>query len=181
MNSLVNFPNRPEAHFTFDELARANGGWGCNCGPAALAAMTGIQLYLAGQSLHGFMEKGFTNPTMMAQALMDLEICFRLEKFAGRERLSVREISSLRRGLIRIQFDGPWCRPEVPKAAAYKHTHWIGAMFYGGVYHIFDVNADSLWETAEQWEAKTVCELMAEEKRCTGWFVTHRYELEVGR
>jgi hypothetical protein len=80
-------------------------------------------------------------------------------------------------GLARIQFEGPWCKPGVPLAAAYKHTHWVGSLVENDTTPwIFDVNSG--WTTYGTWRDMTMPDLTSDIKRATGkWHVTHRWQL----
>src|SRR5689334_19662643 len=54
---------------TLEEAERAHAEWGCNCGPAALAAIMGISLDQVRPHMGDFERKGYTNPTLMFAAL----------------------------------------------------------------------------------------------------------------
>src|ERR1700753_3352718 len=56
--------------FSLVDLEAAHESWGCNCGPGAVAAICGLTLD-AVRALFGpeFEAKGYTNPTLMVQAL----------------------------------------------------------------------------------------------------------------
>jgi hypothetical protein len=118
-----------------------------------------------------FARKGYTNPSMMAEALRSLGIVFR----AGDQRLT-------NYGLVRIQFDGPWMKPGVPVGASYARTHWIGAMALKPApkatdqTYVFDVNSG--WTTSGEWEHTTIPQILKLYKGASGkWWPTHRWEL----
>lgn len=60
--------------------------------------------------------------------------------------------------------------------AAYRKSHWIGAIILEGVNFVFDVNCG--WSSLSEWESETVPELCALYKGASGgWHPTHRWEL----
>jgi hypothetical protein len=169
--------------FTQDDLQRAHDEWGCNCGPAALAAILGLTLDEA--KLHvgeEFQRKRYTNPTLMFDALK------RSGAKWGAAGLG-RYISRLnwpRYGLARIQWEGPWTQPGVPLKARYRQTHWVGAHTVGaGNIGVFDVNAmanGTGWCSLEDWQSDIVPWILKEcVPRANGkWHITHAIEVERG-
>lgn len=174
--------------FTLADAERANDAWGCNCGPASLAAICGLTLDEVHRHFPGFV--GYTNPTLMFNALGSWS------KATGRtwkpSTMNATAGSNAGRtwpryGLARIQFEGPWMQPGVPIAARYKHTHWVGArqaVYRGqpGV-DVWDINAlaDGLggWRPLEWWSGVIVPALTAEIRRATGgWHITHAIEID---
>jgi hypothetical protein len=163
----------PRVLFTAADAEAAWEAWGCNCGPGAIAGVLGMTLDQVRPHLPGFETKRYTNPSMMWAALRSLD-----------RRFSVSHATDAwpRYGLARIQWEGPWTRPGVPPAAAYRHTHWVGS-FIGadGVQAVFDINAMSAggWITRACWSGDLVPWLLAETTpRATGgWYVTHGVEL----
>ena len=160
----------PSSPFTSKELEDAREQWDCNCGPAALACMLGLKPNDVRDRIPGFLEKRFTNPTMMQEAVRSFGL--RLEKIRNEE--------TLHYGICRIQFDGPWCHPGVPPGAAYQRTHWIGALWDPGSpgekQWVYDVNSG--WETLDVWSLGTARELAACHRRGNGkFFPTHKWEL----
>jgi hypothetical protein len=175
-----------EYPYTIDELKVAIEAWGCNCGPGALAAMVGLKPDDVRAHIPKFDERHYTNPSMMQAALRSLGVGYHdVDDSADRVALDSGGDPMLKwpdYGLMRIQLEGPWLKPGVPPAAAYKHTHWIGCItnawgFKPGSW-IFDFNTG--WETPESWEAGVVKEITGQTKRATGgWHPTHRWELEL--
>lgn len=159
--------NEPWYPYTQEELEGANKQWGCNCGPGALATMTGLKPENVLPHIPRFQERRYTNPTMMAHAIRSLGLRI---KFA-RMQTHLTEY-----GLCRIQWHGPWTRPGVPAAAAYRKTHWIGAMIIEDIQWVFDINCG--WVEALEWEQETVPGLVKMHPGADGkWSATHRWEL----
>lgn len=122
----------PFLPFMRRDAEAAHSEWGCNCGPAAIAAVMGLKLDEVRPFMGDFERKRYTNPTLMFETLDRL----------GRPyaRIGTRVPSF---GLVRIQWEGPWTEPGVPIRARYRHTHWVGwcrnSRF--GLEAVFDVNA----------------------------------------
>lgn len=163
--------------FTEEESERANDTWGANCGPHAVAAALNLTLdqvrpFFAPKFEEKFQERGygFTNPTMMGNALAFARVPYRLEKNL--------RIEELREGICRIQWEGPWLRAGVPPIVAYGHTHWVAAT----ATHVF-CTAVPWWQFDGDWlEHATwrrfiaqVCQM----EKFTGWHVTHHYAFPV--
>jgi hypothetical protein len=115
--------------FTLAELERASDTWGCNCGPAALAAICGLTL----DEVRPHFERerpfpGYTNPTLMHAALRSAlgDPPGFWQQVPGSRSVGA-TVSWPRYGLCRIQWEGPWTQPGVPIAARYRQTHWAGA------------------------------------------------------
>jgi hypothetical protein len=141
--------------------------WGANCGPHALAAALWLTLDLARALMPDFESRGFTNPSMMGDALGRAGIPFTLKKGLY--------TSSLCEGINRIQWSGPWLKPGVPFGAAYEKTHWIaaaGGFVYCTATDGFGWKPESQWREAVAKECRTF-------PRCDGWHITHHYAFEV--
>lgn len=159
--------------FTAADVARAHDEWGCNCGPAAIAAVCGLTLDQLRPQLGDFAAKRYTNPTLMWQILDRLGVRWRLVKPPR---------SWPAYGLARVQWEGPWTRPGVPARAAYRHTHWVGAACRAGEVGIFDVNAidnGTGWCAVGDWVGTLVPWILAEcEPKADGrWHLTHVVEI----
>src|SRR3546814_15629111 len=63
------FRSMTELRFTAVEAAAAYDAWGCNCGPAAIAAVIGLTLDELRPELGDFEVKRYTNPTLMWEVL----------------------------------------------------------------------------------------------------------------
>lgn len=170
--------------FTEEDSNRAYDEWGCNCGPTAFAAILGLTLDevrpIFGAA--GFVEKRYTNPTMMLDVL----------RASGREWKSNPCIDSFDPwptwGLVRIQWEGPWTQPGVPIRARYRHTHWVGAARRSvdesmnsdvGVYDCNAMANGTGWVSLADW-SRIVAPFITESiKRANGkWHVTHAIEVK---
>ncbi len=85
---------------THGECEAAWRDWGANCGPAALAACLGVPIANVRSHLKGFEGMGYTNPTMMFGALRSLGVKWQRMKTPAWPV----------RGLVRIQWHGPWMK-----------------------------------------------------------------------
>lgn len=157
--------------FTYADAEAAYDAWGCNCGPTALAAMTGLTLDEVRSHLSDFESKRYTNPTLMFAALASVGRPWR--------RIGTNWPSW---GLVRVQWEGPWTLPGVPMGARYRQTHWIGAATATKGRGVFDINAlanGSGWSAIEDWERVLVPAITSEIKRASGaWHVTHGVEIQ---
>ena len=165
----------PKLRFSSDDLERAFDEWGANCGPGALAAVTGKTLEEVRPHLVDFEDKRYTNPTMMFGALHSLGICHGT--------LMPRDWPGL--GLCRVQWEGPWTAPGVPIRARYRQTHWIGVCAANpDNIGVFDINAmanGSGWCSLNDWE-ETIVPWILEHcvPRASGaWHLTHSIDLVV--
>lgn len=162
--------------FAEADIEEAHAEWGCNCGPAALAAACGLSLDEARVLLPEFDRKRFVNITMMREAIAeagwmivhDWKRCWA----AGE------------RSLIRVQFGGPWIAAEGEAAqkwqvrSACMATHWI-AQFRGpgGLAFVFDVNSGLVpWG---EWERGVMPRIAAAIPNCDGsYHLTHSWQIE---
>jgi len=166
--------------FSLADLEHASSTWGCNCGPAAIAAIAGLTLDEVRPHM-GAGWPGYTNPTCMFAALHSV----------GRPWSSIgvgfRSCTTWPGyGLCRIQWEGPWTQPGVPMRARYRQTHWVGAQHGTPPTNIgiFDVNcvhqaAGSGWVSLADWSTKIVPWLLESYPRANGgWHITHAIEVE---
>lgn len=169
--------------FTHAEAERAYALWGCNCGPAALAAVLDRTLDEVRPLMGDFETKGYTNPSLMKDALYRAGAKFRVTalgyKIAGGR---ITFVGWPKDGLARIQWEGPWCDDGVPMAARYRHTHWVGArMRSDGATGIFDVNCmnnGSGWVGHADWQRMLVPHITRQIPRASGGFhITHAIEV----
>ena len=79
------------------------------------------------KALRDFEEKRYTNPTLMKSILRSTGTRSRWRVLKGDCDFS--DWPAL--GLVRVQWDGPWCNDGVPIAARYRHTHWVGSRRHG--------------------------------------------------
>lgn len=167
--------------FTIDDAERANTEWGANCGPGAIAAVCGLTLDELRPHMGDFESKHYTNPTLMWEVLRNIGVRF---SYRGGQ---FGKSNWPRFGLCRVQWTGPWTRPDVPARAAYRHTHWIGAARDAakGV-AVFDINMmanGSGWASLGDWSSSLVPWLLEEcEPRADGdWYLTHVVEVDPAR
>lgn len=169
----------PRTRFTVDDADLANRSWGCNCGPGALAAICGLTLEEVRPHMGDFEEKGYTNPTLMVQCL-DRVVP---GKWHRGVKAKTEPWTWPHYGLARIQWTGPWTKPGVPARAAYRYTHWVGAMLGTHEVGIFDINMLSNgtgWASLTDWSGILVPWLLKEAapRADGGWFITHAIEVE---
>jgi hypothetical protein len=161
--------------FTAADAERASETWGANCGPGAIAAMLGMTLDELRPHLGDFEAKGYTNPTLMFETLNRLGVTWRQVRGA-------KQWPS--RGLVRVQWEGPWTQPGVPMRARYRYTHWVGAVTRApGDIGIFDINAmsnGSGWVSLQDWSDTLVPWLLSEAvPRANGrWHLASVIEVE---
>ncbi len=164
----------PPLRFTADDAVAAQEDWGFNCGPAALAAVLGLTPADVRDLMSGFESKGYTNPSMMFEALGRSGVAWTRSTGIDANRWPVY-------GLARIQWHGPWTAPGVPARVAYRHTHWVGAETIGATARIFDVNAlvAEGWIGVDVWAGSLVPWLLAQaEPKSDGhWSITHAIEV----
>ena len=171
-------PSKPAVAFTLADAHRAFDAWGANCGPGALAAVLGLSLDAVRLHLDGFDRKHYTNPAMMRGALRSLSVDHSW-------RVQVATVGWFPIfGLARVQWEGPWTKPGVPPAAAYRHTHWVGARAAGDGpvdVEIFDINCMCVggWVSLREWSGQVVPWLLRQcEPKADGkWHVTHAVEI----
>lgn len=168
--------NPPALRFTPDDNERAFRTWGANCGPGALAAVTGMTLDEVRPHLAGFDTKRYTNPRMMLGALKSIGRPFRL--VMKPPEVSVATWPML--GLVRVQWLGPWMDPGRPMVARYRHTHWIAAAQRApGDVGVFDINHAESWIALYDWVRTLVPWLTRQHRHATvgAWHATHVVEL----
>lgn len=165
--------------FSSDDMRSAYERWGCNCGPAALAAVLQISLDDALSLLPDFPSRKYTSPTMMKDALLDCDF---------------REITRARKtaatlcpeilpdwGLVRVQWTGPWTAPGANPKWAYRQTHWFASfkpeLTCPDWTIVFDVNSGPVeWS---DW-LKTIPAAITKQipRADGGWFVTHLWQID---
>jgi hypothetical protein len=161
---------------SMEDAERAYDEWGCNCGPAALAAIMGLTLHQVRSHMGDFESKRYTNPTLMFAALNSVGARWR--------KLPTPRCDWPVYGLCRIQWEGPWTEPGVPIRARYRQTHWIAVQhpIHSATVGIFDVNClsnGSGWTDEKSWRENLVPWLLREcVPRANGkWHVTHSIEI----
>lgn len=185
---------KPSLLFTLDDAQRAADEWGANCGPAAIAAISGLSLDAVRPHLGDFETKHYTNPTLMWAALRSLGVRWtcktRLARdAAGAQYGDVGTVPLPEYGLARIQWEGPWTEPGVPIRVRYRHTHWVGCASDPGFPLtpgsegplLFDINAMCVggWITFVEWSRSLVPWLLEQvEPTANGrWHITHSVEI----
>jgi len=145
--------------------------WPFNCGPGALCAVLQVGPAHIRPHLRDFESKGYTNPSLMSAILAGLGLKY--------SRLPLKWPGY---GLMRVQWDGPWCAYNAPIEARYRHTHWVAVCGQGHEALIFDVNATCVggWISYLEWASRLVPWLLKEvEPRASGrWETTHRIQLD---
>lgn len=118
-----------------------------------------------------FERKRYTNPTLMFDALRSIGRPWRVRGTATWPAY----------GLVRVQWEGPWTEPGVPRRARYRYTHWVGAAVDVGQVGIFDINCISNgtgWVSLDDWVSTVVPYLTGLYKRSNGkWHITHSIEI----
>jgi hypothetical protein len=99
--------------FDIDDAQAAVDEWGFNCGPGALCAVLNKTPSELRPHLGDFEQKGYTNPSLMASILRNLNVRF-TRHFECRDDASPDNAKDFdfypRFGLIRIQWAGPWTK-----------------------------------------------------------------------
>lgn len=157
MNDLAPIP------FTREQSLVAHQTWGANCGPHAIATACNVPLERLEQTLHPF--PGWMGPSQMEKALLKVG-----RKYIRSTNLYTKNIQP---GISRIQFHGPWLKPNRPPAEAYKHTHWVTCR-KGHVHDTIFEDALATWIPISEWRERM--ELFAE-KEYAGWHITHWYRI----
>jgi hypothetical protein len=166
--------------FNLADSDRAHDEWGANCGPAALAAIMGLTLDEVRPHMGDFEHKGYTNPTLMFDALKSLGANWR--RVDG-----VRPPGYWPRyGLARIQWEGPWTAMGVPMRVRYRQTHWVGSAAVSPVASVFDINCinnGSGWVSSAEWRNIVVPHILNEcvPKANGKWHITHAIEVSPPR
>lgn len=158
----------PPLKFNEEASQHAYKTWGANCGPHALAAATGRSLHDVRPVLVGFDLKRYTNPTMMENALNLMGVDWRRSRGLKLKAQPTSHLSSL----ARVQWEGRWLNPGVPKVVSYRHTHWI-AYFQGQVF--CTVVPFFGWVPFDRWAE--YLDRWTKANGYDGWHITHFYEL----
>lgn len=157
---------RERVLYTPPDLDAAYEEWGCNCGPASVAALLGKTCADVRAHFPGFETRRYANPTHVYAALAGLK---------SPARQSPRRPET---GLLFIQWGGPWLRDGVPVGVAYRHTHWIAVIGHA----VFDVNVGH-WVTRVDWEHEqegVAAWLMSHHPKCDGtWGVRTQIAVEL--
>lgn len=163
---------RPTLLFDSTDCDVANQAWGCNCGPASLAAALVVTLDSVRPWVEaaGFAEKRYMSPTMMKAALRAANRPFESRDIHG----PLKGFTT--HGLMRIQWHGPWTQPGMNPKWAYWYTHWIAGWWCSGRVILFDVNGGLM--PLDEWEDEIVPAITKAIPRADGrWSITHSWEL----
>lgn len=154
----------PFIAFSSDDLDSAHAEWGCNCGPAALAACLGATPSFVRSHLGDFEARRYMNAAMMSAAVTSGG--FRKWDASG----------SPEHGLIRVQWGGPWIVGGKPARWASMATHWIASKLMPSGLWVFDVNGG--WQLLSEWERETAPKIINSLKRADGtWYPSHQWEV----
>ena len=175
--SVQEYARLLELQFSSEDMTLAFEEWSCNCGPAALAAVLKITLEEARDLIPEFVARRYTSPTMMGRAIDSAGLLFQeLGKSRKVEPWMCPEVFP-ERGLVRVQWTGPWTAPDANPKWAYRKTHWF-SVFSKVTDHVvvFDVNCGPVpWS---QW-VTTIPKLITDEieRSDGGWYLTHLWEV----
>lgn len=165
----------PILKFNEDDSQRAFKDWSFNCGPGSICGIAGLtpDQVKPVMALLGFMDKGYTNPTLMYAALTALGIDYRVAQRSD----DPAGVIKIDYGLVRIQWSGPWTKAGVPIRARYRKTHWIAV---SGDYY-FDINAVVIggWIDRAVWSKRLVPWLLEQCHPTSDgkWWPTHQLEM----
>jgi hypothetical protein len=118
------------------DIEEANAECGANCGPAALAAVLGVDVSDVMGAFPQFPDRTYTNASDMGRALEHEGYSFEVQKHA-----------LPKKGVSLIQFVGSWGDASSSNSSALKRTHWIAV----DRDLVFDLNWGS-WLTLRAWE-----------------------------
>jgi len=166
---------RPGLLFTPADSEAAYRAWGFNCGPAAIAAALG----LTPSSVRPFLGedwRGFMSPTEVENAVARAGwLPLRAHRCPERPAPGQMVTYPSGSGIVRVQFDGPWCDRGVPIGARYQRTHYAASHEdEAGRMWVFDVNAED-WMDLGRWREKLIPSLFP--PKTTGWWVSHAWKL----
>lgn len=161
----------PPLAFTVDQANAAFDAWRFNCGPGSLAAVLGVGPDVLRPHLLDFERKGYLNPSLMFDILHGLGLTWKkCESWPAF-------------GLVRVQWNGPWCDPGRPMRARYRYTHWVACCRVGQRLAVFDVNAMYVggWIEDVHWRGKLVPWILEEchPKAYGDWWATHILALDL--
>ena len=171
--------------FTEEEMNKASESWNCNCGPSALAFALQVPLESVRHSIPGFAEKGYTSPTMMKAALVNLRGGVNPYVTASPAIDNMfRDVPAL----VRVQWTGPWTKPGANPKWAYRQTHWI-CCWLSDVFEsdrqrhrlVFDCNGGIA--SFDDWQSNIVPIILKEcvPRNDGGWLPTHIWRLSTAR
>ena len=136
------------------DVEEAYAAYGASCGPVSLAAILQRSVMSLRPFLGNFEWRGYCNVRHLLSALSALGLGRRtwtLNASALHQAFLAAEEPSVfppLYGLAFVQWRGPWLKPGVPVAVAYRYTHWVGIAMteeYGQM--VYDINA---WSSDDQ-------------------------------
>lgn len=174
-----------ELPYTTAQAAAAHDQWNAMCGHYSIAAATGRPLEdirTAGVPL-----KGWMNPSMISQTLRALGVSYMKVPFAGigdyTTPESARESSDAmlhlvgsdpgQSAILRIQWEGSWMNPGVPKGAQYQRTHYI-ALKDGRI--MDPAMGPNIHMPVALW-LQEIPKVVAQIKNATGYHFTHAWTI----
>lgn len=167
--------------FDVEEAQMAATAWDFNCGPGALCALLGLKPEAIRPHLLDFEKKGYTNPKLMKDILNGMGVEWsEVFKYDGARAELSGDVVYPTRGLVRVQWGGPWTAPGRPVRARYRHTHWVAVRQGERVREVFDINATCEgWISWLEWSLQLVPWLLKVcEPRADGtWWPTHCWEV----
>ena len=161
--------------FSQEDSAKAYQEWGANCGPNALAFALGVSLeYVKPYFVDlGFLEKKYTNPSMMKEVLKALRVTVISQLLDHVALMFDDDLMTL----VRVQWHGPWMDEGVNPRWRYRQTHWI-CTFKDDFQRqfVFDCNGGIM--PFERWNNEVVPALTKEIPRANGvWSPTHIWKI----
>ena len=153
-------------YFGEQDVIRANKQWGCNCGPAALAAALGLTLEQVRPFMGPFELRGYTNVINMRQSIAEAGGSI-VRTYEGWPPIGV--------GIVRIQWGGPWIINGKPARWAARQSHWVATWRNPQSWlYVFDVNAGL--QPIDVWEDSVVPAIVQSIKRADGkWTISHSW------
>lgn len=162
------------------DLDLASSTWGANCGPGALAALLGREVWTTRALFPHFPEKAWVNLTQMLAAVAAVPISHRREQLpkpGNPEATGPFPFPLARKALAQIQWTGKWTLPGADPRQAPRHSHWTAVATVPAGTFVYDVNVNwdgplpGGWLLVEHWEKQIAPMMMAEKKGRTGWYV----------
>jgi hypothetical protein len=161
----------PFLAFSAEDSVRAYREWGFNCGPAALAAVTGKTPEEVRPHLGWFERCGYLSSVPMRHAIKAMGFMYYWTFIDEKPGVFPKH------GLMLVQFGGPWLQePGKYTKWASKYTHWVAAKRFHGDDWIFDING--AWMPRSEWERDVIPRLVEATNRCDGtWHPRYRWEI----
>jgi len=141
------------------EVARIN--FGANCGPASFATATRREVCRIMQYFAHFDHSPWTTLTQMRRAFL-----------AAGQAIEVYRCRMPTRGVVLVQWLGPWTQKDLFSRWSLVHTHWIAVEDEW----IFDCTAGE-WQTRFEWQRRTASAFLSDIPHACGWAV--KYGIEV--